>query len=465
MLSKEFAGGVMILTGANSPTGLCSMPARYLMLDEVDAYPADAEGKGDPVDLAIRRAETFGHYAKILMTSTPSIAGLSRIEAAFDESDRRLFHVPCIHCGVYAPIAWKRIQWPDDEPSAAYLTCDACGGVMLHQDKHRLLRAGEWRPTAPGDGRTAGFHLSALYSPWRSWGDIAAEHTRVRHDPARLQVWVNAALAEVWEDQAGETTPAEPLVARREEWGELVPKAVHVLTAGVDIQADRLEVQVVGWGADEESWVIDHRIIFGDPSGPRVWSDLDGVLQGTYKHPVGVVLPIRAAAVDTGGHHTKAAYEFCRTRLARRIWAIKGRGGPGIPVWPARIKPRPGKVPLAIVGVDAAKDALFARLQKTEPGPGFIHFSRARDAEYFRQLTSERVVTTYAKGRPVRSWHARAGARNEALDTLVYAVAALHGLYAHGLRLNDERPQPPARPNVRHTIHSNWIGKTRDNWI
>ena len=224
-------------------------------------------------------------------------------------------------------------------------------------------------------------------------------------------------------------------------------------------------MQVVGWGADEESWVIDYRIIFGDPSGPRVWSDLDAVLQATYKHPVAVALPIRAAAIDTGGHHTKAAYEFCRTRLARRIWAIKGRGGPGIPVWPKRIKPVPGRVPLAIVGVDATKDALFARLRITEPGPGFIHFSRARDAEYFRQLTSERVVTTYVKGRPVRSWQARPGARNESLDTFVYAMAALHGLIAAGLRLNDERPQPPARPKVPQTIRSNWIGSTGDNWI
>jgi phage terminase large subunit GpA-like protein len=179
MLSKEFAGGVMILTGANSPTGLCSMPARYLMLDEVDAYPADAEGKGDPVDLAVRRAETFGHRVKILMTSTPSLAGLSRIQAAFDESDRRLFHVPCTHCGSFAPIAWGNIQWPEGEYDKAALLCGDCGGMMQHQDKPRLLRAGEWQQTAPGDGRTAGFHLSALYSPWRSWGDIATEHARV----------------------------------------------------------------------------------------------------------------------------------------------------------------------------------------------------------------------------------------------------------------------------------------------
>lgn len=181
--------------------------------------------------------------------------------------------------------------------------------------------------------------------------------------------------------------------------------------------------------------VTDYRVLWGDPSGPRLWSDLDGVLNGTWGD-----LPVRAVAVDTGGHHTKMAYEFCRTRLARRIWAIKGRGGPGIPVWPRRpTRTNKGKIPLFIVGVDAVKDAVYARLKLTEPGPGAIHFPRRLDADYFRQLTAERVVTRFERGRPIRSWQPkRDGERNEALDTLVYAHAALHGLISMGMRLNDE---------------------------
>ncbi len=149
-----------------------------------------------------------------------------------------------------------------------------------------------------------------------------------------------------------------------------------------------------------QAWVTDYRVLWGDPSGPRLWSDLDGVLKSTWGD-----LSVRAVAVDTGGHHTKMAYEFCRTRLARRIWAIKGRGGPGIPVWPRRpTRTNKGKIPLFIVGVDAVKDAVYARLKLTEPGPGAIHFPRRLDADYFRQLTAERVVTRFEKGRPIRSW-------------------------------------------------------------
>ncbi len=327
LFRKSFPGGQLVMTGANSAVGLRSTPVRYLFLDEVDGYPGDADGEGDPVDLAIQRTTTFRGRRKIYMVSTPTMKGHSRIEAAFLDSDQRYFHVPCQHCGDMAPITWARIRWLEGKRDAAYLICDACGGVHHEHDKPRLLAAGEWRPTAPGDGRTAGFHLSSLYSPWETWAEIAQEHARVAKDPARLQVWVNTKLGESWEDQAGDTVPADPLMARRDDWGSDLAPSVAVLTAGVDVQGDRIEVRIVGWGRDEEAWVIDYRVLWGDPSGPRLWSDLDGVLNGTWGD-----LSVRAVAVDTGGHHTKMAYEFCRTRLARRIWAIKGRGGPGIPV-------------------------------------------------------------------------------------------------------------------------------------
>lgn len=336
---------------------------------------------------------------------------------------------------------------------AAYLICDVCGGVHHEHDKPRLLVAGEWRPTAPGDGRTAGFHLSSLYSPWETWIEIAQEHARVAKDPARLQVWVNTKLGESWEDQAGDTVPADPLMARREDWGNDLAPGVTVLTAGVDVQGDRIEVQIVGWGRDEEAWVIDYRVLWGDPSGPRLWSDLDGVLNGTWGD-----LPVRAVAVDTGGHHTKMAYEFC---LARRVWAIKGRGGPGIPVWPRRpTRSNKAKIPLFIVGVDAVKDAVYAGLKLTEPGHGAIHFPRRLDADYFRQLTAERVVTRFEKGRPIRSWQPkRDGERNEALDTFVYAHAALHGLISMGMRLNEEVEAHAGRVTAsnRNIIRSQWV--------
>jgi len=472
LFRKSFPGGQLVMTGANSAIGLRSTPVRYLFLDEVDGYPGDADGEGDPVALAIQRTATFKGRRKILMVSTPTLKGYSRIEAAFEESDQRFFHVPCLHCGDMAPITWARIRWPEGRRRNAFLICEACGGIHQEHDKAKLLEAGQWKPTAEGDGRTAGFHLSALYSPWETWAEIAVEHGKVMKDPARLQVWVNTKLGESWEDQAGDTVPADPLMDRREVWGEDLPEGVAVLTAGVDVQGDRLELQVVGWGRDEEGWVVDYRVIWGDPSGPRVWADLDLALQATYPHAKAVPdLPIRAVAIDTGGHHTKAAYEFCRTRLNRRIWAIKGRGGPGVPVWPRRpTRTNKGKIPLFIVGVDSVKDAVYARLKLTEPGPGFVHFSRDRDAEYFRQLTAERVVTRFEKGRPIRSWQPkRDGERNEALDTFVYASAALQGLISMGLRLNKEADTMAAAkrrtdaPNLPATsaplvFRSAWMG-------
>jgi phage terminase large subunit GpA-like protein len=440
LFRKSFPGGQLVMTGANSPIGLRSTPVRYLFLDEVDGYPGDADGEGDPVDLAIQRTATFRGRRKIFMVSTPTLKGYSRIEAAFAESDRRYFYVPCLHCGDMAPIIWARIRWPEGKRDQAYLVCEACGGVHQEHEKPRLLDSGEWRTTAQGDGRTAGFHLSALYSPWETWAEIARDHGRVRKDPPRLQVWVNTKLGESWEDQAGEVVETEPLMARREDWGAVLPEGIAVLTAGVDVQGDRLELHLVGWGRDEESWSVDYRVIWGDPSGPRVWTDLDVALSQTYPHARAVAdLAIRAIAVDTGGQQTKAAYEYCRTRLHRRVWGIKGRGGSGIPLWPRRPTRTKGKVPLFVIGVDAAKDALFARLRLAEPGPGYLHFPAERDAEFFRQLTAERVVTRFERGRPIRLWQPRRdGERNEALDTTVYAMAALHGLISMGLRLNEE---------------------------
>lgn len=446
---KIFPGGQLVMVGATSGIGLRSTPARFLFLDEVDAFPGDAGGDGDPVALAVQRTVTFRGRRKILLCSTPTLKGMSRIEKAYLESDQRRYEVPCPRCGAFAIIEWAQIEWPEGSPKQAKRICPHCRGAAEEREKLQMLAGGRWVKTAPGDGRTAGFHISTLYSPFESWGDIAVEHGQVYKDPPRLQAWTNNKLGETWEDQAGEAVEPDPLMARRESWGVMLPAGVAVLTAGVDLQGDRIEVQVVGWGRDEECWIVDYKVIWGDPSGPKVWADLDSALLTTYAHCRAVPdLSIRAVAIDTGGHHTKAAYEFCRTRLGRRIWAIKGRGGPGIPVWPRRpTKTNKGKIPLFIVGVDAVKDAVFSRLKLTDPGPGTIHFGLERDVDYFRQLTAEKVVTRYERGRPVRMWQPkREGERNEALDTMVYATAALHGLISMGLRLNLEAAEALAAP-------------------
>lgn len=437
LLMKDFPGGVLVMTGANSAVGLRSMPVRYLFLDEVDAYPGDVENEGDPVELAIQRTVTF-RRRKIYLCSTPTLKGLSRIERAYHESDRRIYEVPCDACGRFSQILWRDIVWSQERPEAAAWRCPYCETLHSEWRKPALLAAGRWRATAEGDGRTVGFHLSSLYSPWLSWGEIVRDFLAAKDDPARLKVWVNTRLAETWEDRFDDGIDPTSLIQRREEYGvDPLPEGVAVITAGVDVQADRLELEIVGWGRDEESWSLDYRVLWGDPSAPQVWRLLDELLARQYRHPVFSALSIEATCIDSGGHHTLAVYDYCRDRQRRRIFAIKGRAG-AIPIWPRRPgRANKGRVPLFTVGVDSAKETIYARLAVTPPGPGTMHFPLDRDVVYFEQLTAERCVTRYVKGFPKREWIKDPGRRNESLDCRVYAYAALHALIAMGLRLNE----------------------------
>lgn len=448
LLLKSFPGGILRVAGANSAAGLRAMPIKYVIFDEVDAFPAVAGEEGSPIELATARTTTFPDR-KLFFVSTPTVKGLSAIEREYQRGDQRRYQVPCPLCGAFQFLAWSRLKWEEGRPRSAWYECEHCRGHVDERHKGRMLELGRWVATAePEEPGVRSYHINGLYAPpgWITWGELAAEFLRAKRDPALLQVFVNTRLAETWEDNAAKVS-GEAVAERRETW-TAVPAAVAAVTAGVDVQDDRLEVEFVGWGPDEESWSLGYEIISADPSGPLAWSRLDQLLAaGIPLDAKGTrALPVAAACIDTGGHHTLAVYAFCRAREARRVWAIKGRGGSGVQIWPRRPTRRnKGKVPLYIVGVDAVKESLYARLQLTAPGPGYCHFPLARGAEYFRQLTSERVVTKFHRGRPRRIWFVRDGVRNEALDCRVYATAALHGLYALGLRL--ERPaQPTERP-------------------
>ncbi|AXS39705.1 phage terminase large subunit family protein [Breoghania sp. L-A4] len=432
---KEFPGGALVMTGANSATGLRSTPARYLVLDEVDAFPADADEEGDPVALAIQRTVTFRGRRKILLISTPTIAGVSRIEKAYAESDRRKFFVPCPHCATHQVLEWSGVTWDADSPRAAFYSCRACGGVIEERDKPDMLAKGEWRATATGDGLTAGFHLSALYSPFESWGEIAVDFLACKSDPVRLKSWVNLKLGEAFEDRETAPVEADTLMARAEatdgeDWGELLPDGVALITAGIDTQDDRLEAEIVGWGMGEESWSLDYQVFWGDPAKPDVWRQLDGYLARRFRHPRAVPdLAVAAVAIDTGGHRTGEVMKYVQARQNRRVWAIKGRGGPGVPAWPKR-PPKPKRnalAPLFIIGVDGIKHTLLARLRITEPGPGCCHFPAERDRDWFLGLTAERPVRKWKKGVAKIEWVKDSGVRNEPLDCRVYAAAALQG--------------------------------------
>ena len=439
ILMKEFPGGILVLTGANSAIGLRSMPVRYLFLDEVDGFPEEAGTEGDPVDLAVQRTATFNNR-KIFIVSTPTIKDASRIEQAFKEGDQRYYHVPCPHCGHYQVMRWKNIVFDSKNLTEACHKCEKCGELWHDWEKETILRKGKWVAAAPQNAIPS-FHLSSLYSPhgWTSWTDIAREFLESKDDPSRLQVWTNTKLAETWEDMAGEQIDPTNLMVRRERFGDTLPAGVVVLTCGVDVQDNRLELEVVGWGRGEESWSVDYRVLYGDPSTPELWAQLDEVLLREYQHAKDVPdLHVTATCVDSGGHYTDNVINYCYARRAFGVWAIKGVGGAGKPIWPASAsKSWNTKKPVYTIGVNDAKETLMRRLHLTESGgPGVWHFPNDREQEWFEQITNEVVRKKFSKGRLVREWTPRKeGARTEGLDCRVYAYAALRGL-VRNYRLN-----------------------------
>ena len=440
-LIKEFPGGILILTGANSPIGLRSLPVRYLFLDEVDGFPDEAGTEGDPVDLAVQRTATFNNR-KIFMVSTPTIKDASRIEQAFLEGDQRYFHVPCPHCGHYQVLRWRNVIFDPKNLTEAVYKCEKCEGIWHDYQKEQILKKGKWIATNPdGNPGVVSFHLSSLYSPhgWTSWTSIAREFLNSKDDPSRLQVWTNTKLAETWEDMAGQAIDPTSLMVRREKWGPELPKQVVILTCGVDVQDNRLELEIVGWGRGEESWSIDYHILYGDPSTPELWAQLDEVLSRKYPHSKDVPdLPIAATCIDSGGHYTDYVINYCHARRLHGVFAIKGIGGIGKPIWPATAsKSYTTKKPVYLIGVNDAKDILMRRLHlEDSSGAGVWHFPMDRENEWFEQITNEVAVKKLSKGRLIREWTPRKnGVRTEGLDCRVYAYAALRGL-VRNFRLN-----------------------------
>ncbi len=366
MFSKEFDGGALMLTGANSAAGLRSMPIRYLILDEVDAYPLSVDNEGDPVMIAEKRTSTFVQR-KIFKLSTPTHRDTSRIAKDFVLGDQRYYNVPCDACGVLQPIVWSQIKWPKGAPEKAVFVCAHCGHEHAEHRKTDLMceeRGACWVPTSESSRpNLRSYHISALYSPWLTWGECAREFLDAKDDPALLQPFINTVLGEPWEDRTGEVVDPDSLYAKREDY-PLAPEQAVLLTAGIDVQNDRLELEVVGWGRSEESWHIDYHIIPGDPSSFEVWDQLDKYLTRRWTH-LGYKdgIKITAACIDTGGGHTQAVYNYVRPREGRRIWGIKGQAG-WRAVWPRRpSRNNKGQINLYIVGVDAAKDIITARFK------------------------------------------------------------------------------------------------------
>ncbi|MCL5743459.1 MAG: phage terminase large subunit family protein [Acidobacteria bacterium] len=487
VLSKEFPGGVLVMTGANSAVGLRSMAVRYLFLDEIDAYPGDVDGEGDPINLAFARTRTFSRR-KVFMCSTPLVTGLSRIEAAFAESDQRRYWVPCPHCGEFQVLKFERLRWPKGEPQKAAYHCIACEQAIFNHQKNAMLARGEWRPEAEGDGRTRGYHLSSLYSPvgWYAWERAADDWEKAQKDVERLKSFVNLVLGESWQER-GDAPDWQPLYDRREDYPVgTIPQGGLFLTAGADVQRDRIEVEIVAWGRSKESWSVDYRVLVGDTARADVWRQLDALLDEEFPHASGMRLPIRVLCVDSGFNpritydwvrgHPQASWGPAGARAGnpKTAVAVKGTARTDrliLGASPVDASKRRG-TRLWTLGTPVAKSELYSRLrlappteESGEPFPaGYCHFPRYEE-EYFRQLTAENFV----KGR----WVLGTNTRNEALDARVYArsAASIYGMDRFGERhwrelegllpaqaaQAEATPTPAARPARRVTVSSNWM--------
>lgn len=432
ILLKNYPGGYLVIVGANSPASLASRPIKVLLADEIDRYPASAGTEGDPLSLAEKRQTTFWDKKQVFV-STPTLEQTSRIKVEFEHSTQEEFEIPCPSCGHYQPMVWANLKFDPENPKNPQYVCERCGVADSETHWKKQMIRGEWVAKCPGEA-ARGFHLTTLCSSFCSWDEVVEKFLKAKEqlnagDPELMKTWVNTELGETWTEQ-GETVEEADLYGRREAYKADVPDDVVVLTAGVDTQDDRFEVEVVGWGAGKESWGIRYQKIYGDLLKDTVWKDLDEFLNRTWYKADGTQMKIIATCMDSGGHFPDEVLRFCKDRWHRRIFAIKGRGGTDVPYLKNPTKNNRVKAPLFTIGVDTGKGILYQRLKVKMPGPNYCHFPQGEaagyDYNYFRGLTAEKMVVRYRKGRAVIAWELKGDyKRNEPLDLRNYATAAL----------------------------------------
>lgn len=453
MTFRAFPGGSLRVVSAGAPRNLRAVYADTLVIDEADAFPVDSGGEGDPVKLAERRTFTATR-PKMILGSTPVDEATSRVWREYQLSDRRVFEARCPHCGEHSEILWRNIQWQPDQPATAFWVCPA-NGCAVHEgaEKRSAIEAGRWRATRPEVIGHHGFRMNALSSllPAAAWPLLAGEFLEAKKSPETLKVFVNTLLGEPWRDDDSGFDESE-LAGRAEPIGlDRMPTEILWLTVGVDVQDDRIEAAVVGHQRDGEAAVLDYRVLWGPVDGEEVWRELDDLLRETWPHPGGARIGISAAAVDgSDGDHLPHVDSFCRGRFGRRVVRIKG--APGFTRAPLQRSTQKG-APWFLVGVDAVKAALLNRLAR----PGMVRFSDGLPPEFYEQLCSERIVTKYSRGRPVRAFERVKGMRAEALDAVAYALA-VKGLIGQNLDARAAELSTPAAPKAAPRVaRSRWM--------
>lgn len=441
MFHKEFLGGFLDLLGTNSSVAARSTSAPRIILDEVDEYKQDVGLQGHPCDLIEKRSATYPRY-KIFALSTPTIDGESRIAAEYAKGSRGRYYVPCPFCGELQHLQWERLIFTFDgvkRPDQAAYRCVGCERLIPEHYKPWMMDGARahWIHENPDQEEIRSFHLNLLYQPYGwayPWSRLAQEWLEATEkmeagDHQPLKTFFNTILAQTWKVKV-ETINQADLYQRREQYAAACPPGVVVLTAAVDVQDDRLEAEICGWGAGEESWSIAYKILYGSPSLPQVWADLTDWLQQSHDHADGVALRVEAVGIDTGGHHTKEAYRFVE-RYRGLAYALKGsndRGAPPIPIRRPRGHRR-FRLQLYHIGTNALKDTIFPRLQLVRPGPGCLHFPERDeyDRDYFKGLASEAKKPHYVGKAQIQDGYKyeKQHQRNEPLDLKVYNLATL----------------------------------------
>ena len=431
ILHKQFPGGHITMIGANAPTNLASRPIRILLLDEVDRYPASAGTEGDPVDLADKRTTTFWNR-KVVLVSTPTEKGVSRIEKEYLKSSQEEWCVQCPYCGKYTPFKWDNLDFKD-----MMMKCDHCE-EKLSEDEWKE-QPGMFVAQNPSVTDIRGFHLNEMASPWKRWKDIKQAYLEAVKDKKetgsdyKLRTWVNTSLGEPYEVM-GAKADLKDLINRREKYTAELPKGVLLLTAAVDVQDDRLELEVCGWGAGYESWGITYEKLYGNLEKNFIWEELEAFLSKPFTFEDGQALNIACTFIDTGGHFTTQSYKWLKSMQQKKkmIFGVKGMGSNGIPLLHKKSTNNQYNVPILILGVNAGKETVLERLYITEYGSGYCHFpeniDRGYDQKYMKGLTSEQRIVKDVKGKPTVCWVKRPGARNEPFDLRNYNTAAVEFL-------------------------------------
>lgn len=446
LIYKEFPGGMLSLIGSGSGAGYRQQPAKYVWCDDADGYEPDVAGEGHPIDLAIGRTTSYsGSRRKIYISSTPTIEGQSNIAEEYENSDKRRYYIPCYRCDYRQVLAWPQLKWPHRKPKLAEYECSNCSRIIPERKKTEFLEAGIWVAEVPELSlEVAGFHISALYAPLGkiSWGDLANEFAKKHRNPEKLKTFVNIRLAETWKGQ-GDAPEWKQLYIRRGGYSEnFVPKGAIFLTGAVDVQQDRLVIEIKGWGRRLVSWSIAYIVLAGKPTKDQVWRDLDNIIVKTWERiDDGPDMPVTKWAIDAGDE-SQRVYNYVRKWPKDKVHAIRGSDSLAVPISIPKVvdvkesgkrKARGCKV--WPVGSSHIKKELYGFLKQDppvgeeEPATGFCYFPEEYTEAYFLELTAEQLVPRKVKGY-IRYYWEKIRDRNEALDLAVYnrAMASLVGI-------------------------------------